>query len=122
MNLDFSTLTLPEVFGLLFLIALVDVAGSIALAIVGRTFDLGAVAIWLQSHVLKRAFPIFALAVLGNGIPTLSIPAIAPAFAMALAGLAAYALETIASLRTSFGGDTAPPTDTSPSFPSTEVT
>jgi len=121
MNLDFSTLTLPEIFGLLFLIALVDVAGSIALAIVGRTFDLGAVAIWLQSHVLKRAFPIFALAVLGNGIPTLNIPAIAPAFAMALAGLAAYALETIASLRTSFGGDTAPPTDTSPSFPSTEV-
>ena len=114
MDIDLTALTLYQVFGLLALLALLDVAGSIALAVVKGTFSLGAVAIWLQSHVLRRAFPIFGLAVIGHGVPTFDIPAIAPAFALALAGLAAYALETIASLRDSFGGDTAPPSDTSP--------
>jgi len=114
MDLDLTALTLWQVFGLLTLVALLDVAGSMALAVVKHTFSLGAVAIWVQSHVLRRVFPIFGLAVLGHGVPELSVPAIDIAFGLALVALTAYVLETIASLRDSFGGDTAPPTDTSP--------
>jgi hypothetical protein len=110
---DLNNLTLVQVFGLLALIAAFDVLGSIALAIVQGKFSLGAVAIWLQSHTLRRAFPIFALAVIGKGVPPLSIPEIAPAFAVAIAGLAAYILETVASLRDSFA-DASRPVDTEP--------
>ena len=114
MSLDLTALTLWQVFGLLTVVAALDVLGSTALAIVKGTFSLGAVAIWIQSHVLRRVFPIFGLAVLGHGIPQLDVPAIDIAFGLALAALAAYTLEMIASLRDSFGGDTAPPTNTSP--------
>lgn len=114
MSIDLTALTLWQVFGLLTLVAFLDVAGSTALAAVKGTFSLGAVAIWIQSHVLRRVFPIFGLAVLGHGIPQLDVPAIDIAFGLALTALAAYVLETIASLRDSFGGDTEAPTDTSP--------
>ena len=114
MDIDLTALTLWQVFGLLTLVAFLDVAGSMALAVVKGTFSLGAVAIWIQSHVLKRVFPIFALAVLGKGIPTFDVPPIEIAFGLALTALAAYVLETIASLRDSFGGDTEAPRDTSP--------
>lgn len=114
MDLDLSALTLAQVFGLLALVAAIDVLGSIALAIVGGKFDLGAVAIWIQSHVLRRVFPIFGLAMVGNGIPQLDIPSIPFAAGLAIAALAAYVLETIASLRDSFAGDTAPPVDANP--------
>jgi hypothetical protein len=114
MEIDLTGLTLWQVFGFLTLVALIDIAGSIALALVKGTFNLGSIAVWIQSHVLRRVFPIFGLAVIGHGIPQLNIPAIDIAFGMALAALAAYALETIASLRDSFGGNTEPPTNTTP--------
>jgi len=114
MEIDLSALTLTQVFGLLALIAAIDILGSMALAIVQGVFSLGATAVWLQSHVLKRAFPIFALAVIGHGVPTFDIPPIPFAFGLAVAGLAAYVLETVASLRDSFG-NAEPPRDTSPS-------
>lgn len=111
---DLTALTLLQVFGLLAVIVAFDVLGSIAAAIVQGKFSLGAVAIWVQSHVLRRAFPIFALAVIGHGIPSLDIPAIGPASALAVAGLAAYILETVASLRDSFA-DATQPADMNPS-------
>ncbi len=114
MDIDLTALTLRQVFGLLTLVALLDVGGSMVLAVVGHTFSLGAVAVWVQSHVLRRVFPIFGLAVLGRGIPDLGVPAIDTASGLALVALTAYVVETIASLRNSFGGDTAPPVDTSP--------
>lgn len=114
MDIDLTALTLWQVFGLLTMVALLDVGGSMALAVVGHTFSLGAVAVWVQSHVLRRVFPIFGLAVLGHGVPELGVPPIDIAFGLALVALTAYVLETVASLRDSFGGDTAPPSDTSP--------
>lgn len=113
---DLTNLTLTQVFGLLALIAAFDVVGSIGLSIVQGKFSLGAVATWIQSHVLKRVLPIFTLAVLGHGLDigtTNVIPPIDPAWALALAGLAAYVAETIASLRDSFS-DASRPVDTSP--------
>jgi hypothetical protein len=113
-NIDLSALTLVQVFGLLAVVTVIDVVGAMVLALIHRTFDLAYVAVWIESHTLKRAFPIFSLAVLGNGIAQLGIPPIGPAYAMALAALAAYVLETVASLRDSFSDTPALPTDTSP--------
>ena len=102
MDFNLDSLTVSQVFGLLALVTLIDVAGSILLAITRGVFSLSYLAVWLQSHVLRRVFPIFALAVIGHGIGDGNIvPAIPFAFGMALAGLAAYALETINSLRDS---------------------
>lgn len=111
---DLSNLTLVQVFALLGLVAAFDVLTAIVAAIVQGKFSLGAVAVWLQSHVLKRAFPIFALATLGHGIPALDVPPIGPAYIVALAGLGAYILETVASIRASLD-DASRPADTTPS-------
>lgn len=110
---DLTNLTLVQVFALLAIIATFDVATAIVAAIVQGKFSLGAVAIWIQSHTLKRAFPIFALAVIGHGIPALEVPPIGPAYLVALAALGAYVLETIASIRASLD-DATRPADTSP--------
>lgn len=111
---DLSALTLQQVFGLLAVIAAFDVLTAIAASVAQGKFSLGAVAVWLQSHVLKRAFPIFALAVIGHGIPPLGVPPIEPAFILAIAGLSAYVLETVASIRASLD-DASRPIDTTPS-------
>lgn len=110
---DLANLTLVQVFALLAVIAAFDVLTAIAAAVSQGVFSLGAVAVWLQSHVLRRAFPIFALAVIGHGIPVLDVPATGPAYLVALAGLGAYVLETIASIRASFA-DASRPLDTTP--------
>lgn len=111
---DLTNLTLTQVFGLLGIIAAFDVATAIVASIVQGKFSLGAVAIWLQSHTLKRAFPIFALAVIGHGIPALDVPPIGPAYLVALAGLGAYILETVASIKASLD-DATRPSDTNAS-------
>lgn len=116
MNIDLTALTLSQVFATLAIIAAFDVLTAIAAAFAQGTFSLGAVAVWIQSHVLKRVFPIFALAVLGHGLAvngTTYIPAIEPAWWVAIAGLTAYVLETIASIRGSFA-DASRPADTTP--------
>ena len=113
MNLDLSALTLLQASAVLAIVTLLDVGSAYVLSAIHGNFSLGVVAVWLQSHTLRRVFPIFALAVLGHGIPQLGIDPLGPFWGMALAGLAAYALETIASIQSSFG-DTTPPTDVTP--------
>ncbi len=113
MDLNFDNFTIVQVFTVSAVIAAIDVLGTIALSIVHSDFNLGSIAVWLQSHTLKRVFPILALAVIGNGVPQLGVPAIGPAFVMAIAGLVAYAGETIKSISVSFN-DTTPPTNTDP--------
>lgn len=114
--LDLSAITLQQLIGLTVLVTAIDVLGGIALAIVHGTFSLAYVAVWLQSHVLPRVFPIVALAFIGHGFPEDGsiVPAIPFAFGLAIAGLTAYVLETIASLRDSFTAKAPPPTDESP--------
>lgn len=116
MNLDFTALTIVQVVSLAIVLAVIDTLGAIALSVIQGKFSLGAVAIWLESHVLKRVFPILALAAIGHGLTfggTEFLPAIPFAFGLAVAGLAAYAVETIASLRDSFA-DAVRPGDTTP--------
>lgn len=108
MDIDLSALTLTQVFGLLALVAFIDLATAVVLSITRREFSGGYVADWISSHVLRRTFPIFALAVLGAGITPLGIPEIPPAFGLALVGLGTYIVETISSIQDSFQ-DTATP-------------
>lgn len=113
MDLDLTNLTLVQASIVLAIVTALDVASAYVLAVVHGNFSLASVALWLQSHTLRRVFPIFALAVVGHGIPALDVPAIGPFWGLALAGLAAYALETVKSIQDSFA-DTTPPTDTTP--------
>jgi hypothetical protein len=115
-DIDLTTVTLQQLIGLTVLVTALDVLGGIALAVIHGTFSLSYVAIWLQSHVLPRVFPIVALGLLGHGFPADGsiVPAIPFAFGLAIAGLTAYVLETIASLRDSFTAKAAPPTDVTP--------
>ena len=113
MDLDLNALTLQQASVVLIIVTALDVAAAYVLSAIHGNFSLGAVALWLQSHTLRRVFPIFALAVIGHGIPALDIPAIGPFWGLALAGLATYALETVKSIQESFA-DTTPPTDTTP--------
>lgn len=110
---DLTALGLGEFLGLLLLVAAFDVIAAWVAAITQGVFSLGAVAIYIQSHVLKRVFPIFAMAVLGHGIPQLGIPELPIASIAAVAFLGTYVLETIASIRGSFT-DASRPADTSP--------
>lgn len=114
MDIDLSAITLQQLIGLTVLVTVIDVLGGIALAAVHGTFSLGYVAVWLQSHVVPRVFPILALGIVGHGIPALDVPPIPFAFGLAIAGLTAYVLETIASLRDSFRDAAPPPADGTP--------
>jgi len=113
MDINLSAITLQQAFALLTVITLIDVAGAYLLAVIHGNFSLGVVALWLQSHTIRRVFPIFALAVLGHGAPQIGLPEIPAAWAMAVVGLTAYVVETVASIAASFK-DTTPPSDTTP--------
>ena len=65
---DLNNLTIIQVVSLAIVIAVIDTLAAIALSITQVKFSLGAVAIWLQSHVLRRVFPILALAAIGHGL------------------------------------------------------
>lgn len=112
-NIDLTNITLEGLVFLTVIVAAIDIIGSILAAIVKREFNLAFVAVWLESHGLKRVLPIFAFAWLGHGVTQLGVPAIPALFDMAVAGLTAYLLETVASLIAS-SKDASPPVDVSP--------
>lgn len=113
-DLDLTSLTLVQVIGLTALITFLDFIGSVLFAAAKGKFDLAYIAVWLQSHVPTRIFPILGLALVGQGVPALNIPAIPFAFGLALTGLTAYALETVASLRDSMTGASNVPSNVTP--------
>lgn len=116
MDIDFTALTLAQAGVALVVITALDVGAAYALAVIHGNFSLGVVAVWVQSHVIRRVFPIIALFALGHGISvgdSVFLPAIPALWAAGLVALAAYALETIKSITASFA-DTTPPADTTP--------
>lgn len=106
---DLTTLSLASFLGLLLLVAAIDVATAIVLAVAHGTFSADVVMGYIRTHVLMRIFPIFGLALLGHGITKLGIPAIAPAWAAAIASFLGYIVETVGSLRDSFSTNATPP-------------
>lgn len=75
-------------------LALTDLVLGVCAAIVAKVFDPNYITNFIRKHVVGRVFPIITVAVLGVIEPTL--------FAIAAAAAAAYAVETLASIRDSF--------------------
>lgn len=99
---DLTGLSLVSFFGLLLLVAAIDTGTAIVVALIRNTFSSAAVLEYLRTHVLLRIFPIFALAIVGHGIPALGVPAISVAWLAAAASLVGYIVETVGSLRDTF--------------------
>jgi hypothetical protein len=95
---DFTNLPLTALFTYLILIAAIDVGFNIIMAIVHGNFSGSYVADFLRTHILLRVFIIGALGILGHGVPALGVPAIPAVSLAATGGLAAYVVETVASL------------------------
>lgn len=103
MNLDFDlpeliNLSLKATFGLLFILGLIDIVYAVGQAIRQKVFDAGYLTAWLLDHVMLVWFPIFALAIIGHGVPAFDVPAIKAANLAAQLGLVAYAGVVIKSL------------------------
>jgi hypothetical protein len=108
--MDLTALTISQLAVLLSLVTIIDVAGGLLDAARAGTLSAQYIAVFLDSHVLKRVFPIIGLALisktLGEG------PDGATLWTLALGGLVAYVLETIRSLALNL------PTTTSTGLPS----
>ena len=98
---DLTALSLQSTVALLLLIGVVDTAGSMLIALASGTFSAVYATGYLVSHVAKMWFPIFALALVGNGIAPFAIPAIPAASWAASLSLAAYGVATLGSLKAS---------------------
>lgn len=97
-----SELTPLGVFSLSILITVIDVVAAYILAATQNKFDLGYVGAWLMTHSVKRLVPIYTLLAFGVGVSFAEIPAIPAAFGLAVAGVIAYAGETIKSVLVNF--------------------
>lgn len=75
-------------------LALADFLLGVGAAIVAKVFNPEYITNFIRKHVVGRVFPILTVSVLGVIEPTL--------FAIGAAAAAAYAIETIASIRQSF--------------------
>lgn len=96
---DFTNLPTSALFTYLLIIAAIDVGWNIALSVVHGNFSAIYVADYIRTHIVLRVFAIGALGAVGHGLPGLGVPEIPAATLAATASLAAYAVETFASLR-----------------------
>lgn len=99
MDIDLTALALPQFLGLLLLVAGIDTAFSVVLAIANGNFDGEYLLDFLRTHILAKVAPIFALALIGSGVPALGIPAIPPAWGFALISGGLYVANTVASIK-----------------------
>lgn len=105
---DFLNLALPQFLGFLLLITAVDVVAAVLVAFTKGTFSTDYILTYIRSHVLARVFPIFAMEVIGKGVPSLGIPAIGAAADFAAVSLGLYVVETIGSIKGSLDGPSVP--------------
>ena len=102
MNIELPHLELTQLLIFTLIVTAVDVIGAYVLAATQGKFDLSYVAGWVQTHTVKRIFPIAALAILGNGIAAANLPRIDVVYLGAEAALLVYLLETVQSVRVNF--------------------
>lgn len=105
---DFANLPIQSVLALALAIAALDVVTSVIAALIRGTFDSHLLLEYVRTHVLLRAFPILALAVIGHGAESIGIPAIPAAGLAATASLGLYVIETLGSLNDLRSGSPAP--------------
>lgn len=117
---DFSNLPLPALVSTLLFFAALDTAVAYIVAAINNNFTSAYALDFIRTHILKIGAPILGLAIVGNGLPALGVPAIPPAGVAAAASLAVYALTTIVSIKDSFDDKAAPPTPTTNIAPVTE--
>lgn len=106
---DLTGLSLQAIVGLLVVLGAMDTGGSMLVALAAKTFNAEYATGFLVSHVSKIWFPIIGLALLGEGIAPLAIPAVPIADAAAVASLAAYGIATVGSLKGSLDDRAVPP-------------
>lgn len=94
---EIALLTLKGVVSLTIILGLIDTALAMAFAVAQGVFNAKYAADFLISHG-KIWFSITSLAVLGNGVPALDVPALSACTLAATLGLAAYAVTVIGSL------------------------
>lgn len=99
MNIDLTHLSLLQLLIVLLITAAVDTLTGIVGAVMSHTFTVDLVATYLETHVLKRVFPILGVGFLAQ---SLGGPEGAGAviWAGALLSLGAYVAETVASVQT----------------------
>jgi len=96
---DLTNIPLGSFFLYLVIIAAADVFWNTALAIAHKNFSADYVADFVRTHILLRILAIGIFAAFGHGVPGLGIPEI-PAVSLAATGaLAAYAVETVWSMK-----------------------
>ena len=105
---DFLNLALPQFLGFLLLITAIDVVAAVVIAFTKGTFSTDYLMTYIRSHVLARVFPIFAMEVIGKGIPQFGLPAIGAAADFAAVSLGLYVVETIGSIKGSIDDGSAP--------------
>lgn len=105
---DFLNLALPQFLGFLLLITAFDVVAAVFIAFTKGPFSTDYLMTYIRTHVVQRVFPIFALEVIGKGIPALGIPAIGAAADFAAVSLGLYVVETIGSIKGSADDGSAP--------------
>lgn len=99
LDLNFADLSLTGLFTYLLLLTFVDVGVNVLLSVKNGNFSGIYVADFIRTHILLRVFAIGSLGVLGHGVPAFDVPAIPIVSVAATVALAAYAIETVASLK-----------------------
>lgn len=111
---DLTALPLQAIVGLLVILGAMDTGGSMLVALAAKTFNAEYATGFLATHVSRIWFPIVGLALLGEGIGVLGIPAIPIADAAAVASLVAYGVATVGSLKGSLDDRAVPPAPVPP--------
>ena len=95
---ELVNLTLKATLSLLFILGALDTVYAIILAVIRQEFSATYVINFLWSHIGRIWFPIFALAVIGHGVPALDVPPIGAAGLAANLSIVAYAVFVLKSL------------------------
>lgn len=114
---DLSHITAAQVVVVALALTAVDFVGAVLPALIaslthtGTGLDPAVIAQFLDTHVLKRVFPIFGLLLISATLPA---PASDAVFVIAIAGLAAYLAETVASVASNLPAGAQPATPPAP--------
>lgn len=112
MSFDLSGITIAQVIIVTLVLTFLDFIGGVLPAVISRTFSAALVAAFLETHVLKRVFPIVGLLLISTSLGATTSAGQA-VWALAILGVATYLAETVKSLSASLPSPSAARTDDS---------